>query len=128
MHNIKCRAIWQHAAHTTDQLTSPSAKQKPYKKCCLLNEKYRRIFCKIVRRMGKQGERRSDRKSNSSLQKNKRGDSKVESNDSPASLDRGETSDSPGLPSGFLSLPGHQDSLTTTKRAQLVFLILGKPL
>ena len=25
-------AIWQHAAHTTDQLTSPSCQQKPHKK------------------------------------------------------------------------------------------------
>ena len=33
-------------------------------------------------------------------QKNKRGDSKVESNDSPEIPDRGETSDIPGLPSG----------------------------
>ena len=31
---------------------------------------------------------------------NKRGDSKVESNDSPEIPDRGETSDIPGLPSG----------------------------
>ena len=34
------------------------------------------------------------------MQKNKRGDSKVESNDSPEIPDRGETSDIPGLPSG----------------------------
>ena len=33
-------------------------------------------------------------------QKNKRGDSKVESNDSPEIPDRGETLDIPGLPSG----------------------------
>ena len=33
-------------------------------------------------------------------QKNKRGDSKVESNDSPEIPDRGETSDIPGLPWG----------------------------
>ena len=33
-------------------------------------------------------------------QKNKRGDSKVESNDSPGIPNRGETSDIPGLPSG----------------------------
>ena len=33
-------------------------------------------------------------------QKNKRGDSKVESNDSPEIPDRGETSDIPGLLSG----------------------------
>ena len=35
-------------------------------------------------------------------QKNKRGNSKVESNDSPEIPDRGETSDIPGLPSGDL--------------------------
>ena len=34
------------------------------------------------------------------MQKNKRGDSKVESNDSPEIPDRGETSDIPDLPSG----------------------------
>ena len=33
-------------------------------------------------------------------QKNKRGDSNVESNDSPEITDRRETSDIPGLPSG----------------------------
>ena len=36
------------------------------------------------------------------MQKNKRGDSKVESNDSPEIPDRGETSDIPGLPSGVI--------------------------
>ena len=41
-----------------------------------------------------------DRKSNRTRQKNKRGESKVESNDSPEIPDRGETSDIPGLPSG----------------------------
>ena len=40
------------------------------------------------------------RKSNRTWQKNKRGDSKVEPNDSPEIPDRGETSDIPGLPSG----------------------------
>ena len=38
--------------------------------------------------------------SDGSRQKNKRGDSKVESNDSPEIRDRGETSDIPGLPWG----------------------------
>ena len=37
---------------------------------------------------------------NRTRQKNKRGDSKVESNDSPDIPDRGETSDIPGLPGG----------------------------
>ena len=35
-------------------------------------------------------------------QKNKRGDSKVESNDSPGIPDREEISDIPGLPSGIV--------------------------
>ena len=46
------------------------------------------------------GRKRSDRKGNRTRQKNKRGDSKVQSNDSPEIPDRGETSDIPGLPSG----------------------------
>ena len=44
--------------------------------------------------------RRKDRKGNRTRQKNKRGESKVESNDSPEIPDRGETSDIPSLPSG----------------------------
>ena len=39
-------------------------------------------------------------KGNRTRQKNKRGDSKMESNDSPEIPDRGETSDIPGLPLG----------------------------
>ena len=50
--------------------------------------------------MGQQGEKRQDRKSNRTRQKDKRGDSKVESNDSPKIPDMGQTSDTPGLPSG----------------------------
>ena len=50
--------------------------------------------------MGQQAEKRKDRQSNRTRQKNKRGDSKVESNDSPKIPDRGETSDIPGLPLG----------------------------
>ena len=54
---------------------------------------------KKVRRI----DRKKDRKSNRSRQKNKRGDSKVESNDSPDIPDREETSDIPGLSSGVVS-------------------------
>ena len=43
--------------------------------------------------------KRYNKKSNRTRQKNMRGDSKVESNDSPAIADIGETSDIPGLPS-----------------------------
>ena len=41
---------------------------------------------------------RLDGKSNRTRQENKRGDSKVESNDSPEVPDRGKTSDIPSLP------------------------------
>ena len=40
------------------------------------------------------------RENNRTTKKNKRRDSKAESNDSPEIPDRGETSDIPGLPSG----------------------------
>ena len=50
--------------------------------------------------MDQQAEKRQNRKENRTRQKNKRGDSKVESNDSPEIPDRGETSDILGLPSG----------------------------
>ena len=46
------------------------------------------------------GHEEKDRKSNRTRKKNKRGDSKVESNDSPEISERGQTSDMPGLPSG----------------------------
>ena len=52
--------------------------------------------------MGQQAKR--ERESNRTRQKNKRGGSKIESNDSPEMQDRGVggglTSDLPGLPSG----------------------------
>ena len=71
------------------------------KKSLSLNEKYWRIFWKKFRRMGQQAEKRWDRKSNRTRQKNERWDSKVESNDSPEIPDRGVTSDITGLPSMF---------------------------
>ena len=48
--------------------------------------------------------KKKDRKGNTNRtrQKNKRGDSKVESNDSPEIPDRGVTSDIPGLPLGVV--------------------------
>ena len=57
-------------------------------------------FVGKVQENGLAGRKRKDRKSNRTRQENKRGDSKVESNDSPAIPDRGETSDIPVLPSG----------------------------
>ena len=50
-------AIWQHAAHTTDQPTSPSCSTGAVKKKSLsLIEKYWRIFWKKFRRKGQQAE------------------------------------------------------------------------
>ena len=57
-------------------------------------------FLEKVQKNGQAGRKRSDSKSHRTKQKNKRGDSKVESNDSPEIPDRGETSDIPGLSSG----------------------------
>ena len=46
--------------------------------------------------------KRYNKKSNRTQQKNKTGESKAESNDSPEVPDGGETSDIPGLPSGLV--------------------------
>ena len=47
------------------------------------------------------------------MQKNKRGDSKVESNDSPEIPQRGETPDIPGLPPGVYKQEITSDSVST---------------
>ena len=79
-----------------------ATKQEPYKKAYLLTKNIGRIFWKQFSRMDQQAEKRYNRKSNRTRQKNKRGDSKVKSNDSPELPDRGpgETPDIPSLPSG----------------------------
>ena len=78
-----------------------AAKQEPYEKAHFLTKNIEEFSGKKVRGMDKQAEKKpKNRKSNGTRQKNKRGDSKVESNDSPEIPDRGETSDIPGLPSG----------------------------
>ena len=74
-----------------------TAKQEPYKKAYLLMKNIEEFSGKSLE---KRVSRQKDRKGNKTRQKNKRGDSKVESNDSPEIPDRGETSDTPGLPSG----------------------------
>ena len=56
---------------------------------------------KKFRRKGQQAENDKTERVTGLGKKNKRGDSKVESNDSPEIPDRGETSDIPGLPSGW---------------------------
>ena len=65
-------------------------------------------FLEKVQKKGPAGRKRSDRKGNRTRQKNERGDSKVESNDSPEIPDRGVTLYFPGPPSGgmyILTLP-----------------------
>ena len=75
-----------------------AATQEPYKKAYLLTKNIEEFSGKKFRRKGQQAEK--DRKGNRTRQKNKRGDCKMESNDSPEIKDRGKTSDIPGLPSG----------------------------
>ena len=41
-------AIWQHAAHATDQLLLLDAKQESYKKACLLTKNIGRIFLQKI--------------------------------------------------------------------------------
>ena len=99
-----------------------AAKQEPYKKAYLLTKnieefsgksseertsRYKKIRQKglghkesFVRRLMLGHKESFVRRLNRTRQKNKRGASKVESNDSPQIPDRRETSDIPGLPSG----------------------------
>ena len=74
-----------------------AAKQEPYKTAYHLTK----ILNNFLERNQENGpaERKKDGKSNRSQQKNKRRDSKVESNNSPEIPDRGETY-IPSLPSG----------------------------
>ena len=78
-----------------------AAQQEPYKKSLTLNKKYLSFLEK------KSGEwtirkKLQDRKSKRTRQeKNKRGDRKGKSNDSPAIPDRSGPSDIPSLPSGY---------------------------
>ena len=44
-------AIWQQAAHTTYQLSSPSCSTRAIQKSLTLNEKYLRVFWNKFRRM-----------------------------------------------------------------------------
>ena len=66
-----------------------AAKQESYKKASLLTKNTEEFSGKKVQKKGPAGRKRLDRKSNRTRQKNKRGDSKVESNDSPEIPDKG---------------------------------------
>ena len=72
-----------------------AAKQEAYKNACLLTKKFGRIFLEKVQENGPAGRKKEKEKKkrqrNRTRQKNKRGDSKVESYDSPGIPDRRET-------------------------------------
>ena len=68
-----------------------AAKQEPYKKAYFLTKSIEEFSGKSPDEWTSRQKEKKDRKSNRTRQKNKRGDSKVESNDSPEIPDRGET-------------------------------------
>ena len=78
-----------------------AAKQEPYQKAQLFTKNIEDFLEENKSQENRPaGRKQEDRKRNGSRQKNKRGVSKVESNDSPKIPDRGETSKIPGLPFG----------------------------
>ena len=78
-----------------------AVKQEPYKKAYLLTKNIEEFSGKSSGEWtSRQKKKRLDRKSNRIRQRNTSGDGKVETNASPEILDRGETPDTPGLPSG----------------------------
>ena len=68
-----------------------AAKQESCKKAYLLANNIEEFSGKKLRRKDQQAEKKQDRKGNRTRQKNKRGDSKLESNDRPEIPDKGET-------------------------------------
>ena len=94
-------AIWQQAAHTTYQLSSPSCSTRAIQKSPTLIEKYLRVFWREKsHEIEPLAEKWQDRKSKRTRQKKTREDTKGKSNDSPEIPDKRGTSDIPGLPSG----------------------------
>ena len=77
-----------------------AAKQEPYKKAYFLTKNIEVFSGKSSGEWTSRQKKRYDKNSNRTRQKNKRGDSKVESNDSPGIPDREEILDIPGVPSG----------------------------
>ena len=87
------------AAHTAYQLSSPSCATRAIQKSLTLNQKCLRTFWKKSQGNGPLATKLQDRNGKRTRQKNKRGDKKEESNDSPE-IPQGVASDIPGLPSG----------------------------
>ena len=85
-----------------------AAKQETYKKAYLLTKNTEEFSGKKVQKNGPVGRKRLNKKSKRTRQKNNRGDSKVESNDSLEIPDRVETSDIPSLPLGAIHTDKHE--------------------
>ena len=77
-----------------------AAKQEPYQKKAYLLTKNIEEFSGTSSEEWTRRQKKDKRENNRTRQKNKRGNSKVESNDSPEIPDKGETSDFPSLPAG----------------------------
>ena len=98
--NTSAHGSMQHIPPTN--LLLLAAKQEPYKKAYHLKKHIEEFSEKKSSREWTSRQKRKiqkQRKTDKNRQKNKRGDSKVESNDSPEIPGKGETSDIPGLPS-----------------------------
>ena len=90
-----------------------TAKQELCKKAYLSTKNIEEFSGKKFRRKGQQAEKdMTERVTDRTRQKNKGGDSKVESNDSPEIPDREKTSDIPGLPSGWRERDRQTDTQT----------------
>ena len=93
-------AIWQQAAHTTYQLSSPRCSTRAIQKSLTLDENYLRVFWQksgewtISRKMTRQKGQEAE------AEKASEGIGKGNQMRSPEIPDRRETSDIPGLPSG----------------------------
>ena len=94
--------IWQQAAHTTYQLSSPSCSTRAIQKSLTLNEKYESFLGEKSGEWTISRKTTRQKKQEDKAEKNKRGDRKGKSNDSPEIPDRRLTSDIPGLPSGLV--------------------------
>ena len=92
---VVTNAIWQQAAHTTYQLSSPSCSTRAIQKSLTFNKKYLSFQEKIVRRLDHYQKNDKTEKARGLGRNNKR-DMKGESNDSPEIPDRRVTSDIPG--------------------------------
>ena len=101
-----------------------AAKQEPNQKDYLLMKNTEEVSGKKSGECASRQEKRRDRKSNRTQKKNKWGDSKVESNDSPEIPDRGETSDIPSLPSGVKQKT--QSQLFSLSNLYFIVIILYK--